>query len=171
MKKSVLFFCLFSGITLHGFSQANNPLLRDTTLWNRDVALSTEDFKGRRSGNAFAFTCTALYLYSKEKNGNLLFYVEAIFLKSKSFMKDSSVYILKHEQLHFDICELQARKLRQKVAQRDFKKVNNIRLEIQGMYNKSAADLEREENKYDKDTEHGLNAAKQKLWNETISNN
>ena len=52
--------------------------------------------------------------------------------------------------------------------ERDFTKVKNIQFEIQKMYDKVNGDLQKEQSKYDADTEHGLNAAKQKLWNENI---
>ena len=52
---------------------------------------------------------------------------------------------------------------------KDFKKVRDIRGEIQKMYNKVSAEMYKEENKYDDDTEHGLNPAKQKVWDADIA--
>ena len=57
-----------------------------------------------------------------------------------------------------------ARKLRQKFTQTNFKAVKNLQAETTKAYNKISGDLFKEEEKYDKDTEHGLNSAKQKVW-------
>lgn len=144
----------------------------DTLIWNMDQPLTKEDFQSKRSmyGREIpAYTSSAIYLYQKEDNGQLNFYIEAIFLKSKSYMSKESVYILKHEQLHFDITELYARKLRQLISQKDFTKVRNVVTEIERMYKKVTSEWEREENKYDSETQHGINAARQNIWNENIA--
>jgi hypothetical protein len=164
---SILFFlCL---IVCHSISQLTKKQSQDTLIWNKSFPLVKENFSGKRNGKAPAFTACGMFFYSKEKNGNMLFYVEAIFLKSKSYMRDSSAYILKHEQLHFDICELYSRKMRQQISEKDFKKVKNVRQEIQRTYDKFSREMEKEEIKYDNDCEHGMNAAKQKVWMENIS--
>jgi hypothetical protein len=75
---------------------------------------------------------------------------------------------LKHEQIHFDICELYARKLRQKFTETNFAKVKSLDNETTKMYTKISSELFKEEEKYDKDTEHGLNSAKQKIWDADI---
>lgn len=98
----------------------------------------------------------------------MLFVVEAVFLKSKSFLKDDSPYILKHEQLHFDICEVNTRKLRKAIMEKDFSKVKDIVAVITKIYNKAAEELTKEQYAYDGDTQNGMNGAKQKLWNERI---
>ena len=97
------------------------------------------------------------------------FHVEAIFVKSKSYITNYSEYVLKHEQLHFDVCELYARKLRQKLTETDFKKVKNVQQLIQNAYTKISQDFNKEQDRYDEDTEHGLNAAKQQVWNDDIN--
>src|SRR5690242_12562679 len=80
---------------------------QDTIIWSSSNPLAKEDFKGKKSSkNIMAGTASGLYIHSEDKEGTLMFYVEAIFYKSKSFMREESPYILKHEQLHFDITEL-----------------------------------------------------------------
>jgi hypothetical protein len=141
----------------------------DTLIWHRDSLLHNEDFLSKQKGNQFAFTGSGIHFYTKENNGAMQFIVEAIFLKSKSFMKGDSPYILKHEQLHFDITELYARKFRQKISERDFGKVKNIREEFSKMSKLIFSALDREQNNYDNDTEHGMNPVKQQLWVEKIA--
>ena len=169
MKKiflAVLFFVFVQSV----HAQLSKKMAKGTLIWRQDSVLTKEDFKAKHQGSVSypAYSAVTLFFYAKDKEGSLKFYIEAIFLKSKSYMKEISPYALKHEQLHFDIVELYARKMRQRIAEKDFKKINNIRGEIQKQYDKTWDEIKKEEDKYDKDTEHGLNSAKQEMWNENI---
>ena len=176
MKKIFFSFLLILFATgVYSQKQKSEPislkkLAGDTIIWKQDSLLKIEDFKfkGNKGPVIEGLACTGVLLYPKEKNAMLDFYVEAIFIKSKSYMKENSAYTLKHEQLHFDITELYARKLRQKLLQTDFKKVSNIVAVIQGDYNRINQELEREQEKYDDDTQHGMNPAKQQVWEDDI---
>ena len=144
-------------------------LKNDTIVWRKDSLLTKEDFRAKHGHNTAGFASVGIFMNPKESGGTIVFDVEATFLKSKSFLVENSPYTLEHEQLHFDICEIFARKLRKMMMDKDFKKVRDIRGEIQKMYNKVSADMYKEENKYDDDTQHGLNPAKQKVWDEDIA--
>lgn len=165
-------------ISMAGFAQKKSisPDIRkfkkDTIVWQADSLLKKEDFKARSKGSngPLGFTDAAIFIYPGENSGQLIFYVEALFFKSKSYIVKYSEYVLKHEQIHFDIAELYARKLRQKIADTDFKKVKDVRGEITRFFRQTFADFKKEEEKYDKDTQHGLNPAKQQLWNDDIQN-
>lgn len=165
-------------ISMAGFAQKKSisPDIRkfkkDTIVWQADSLLKKEDFKARSKGSngPLGFTDAAIFMYPGENSGQLIFYVEALFFKSKSYIVKYSEYVLKHEQIHFDIAELYARKLRQKIADTDFKKVKDVRGEITRFFRQTFADFKKEEEKYDKDTQHGLNPAKQQLWNDDIQN-
>ncbi len=172
MKKIFVVFILLA-VQL-GFAQKTGikpsikKLRNDTIVWRADSLLDKDDFKSRSKGSAMGFTASGIFLYPSENSGVLVFYVEAIFVKSKSYITKFSDYVLKHEQLHFDVCELYARKLRQKINEIDFKKVKNVQQVIQNAYAKINTEFSREQEKYDKDTEHGLNAAKQQVWADDI---
>lgn len=165
-------------ISMAGFAQKKSisPDIRkfkkDTIVWQADSLLKKEDFKARYKGSngPLGFTDAAIFIYPGENSGQLIFYVEALFFKSKSYIVKYSEYVLKHEQIHFDIAELYARKLRQKIADTDFKKVKDVHGEITRFFRQTFADFKKEEEKYDKDTQHGLNPAKQQLWNDDIQN-
>ena len=146
-------------------------LKNDTIIWKPDSLLRKEDFKARpRSKNGpLGLSAIGLLLYPGESGGQLLFYVEALFVKSKSYLVEFSVYVLRHEQIHFDISEVYARILRKRIAETNFKKVRNATAEINKLYEKTSAELFREETKYDNDTQHGINSAKQKVWEEDIA--
>jgi len=171
---SFIYF-LFVGFLNLAFSQksAISPNIRrlknDTIVWRSDSLLRVENFKAKPKANGpLGFSSVGIFLYPGESGGELLFYVEALFVKSKSYITKQSEYVLKHEQIHFDICELYARKLRQKISEKNFKKVKNFSEEIQEMYQKVAEEHLKEQNKYDSETEHGLNSARQKVWQEEV---
>lgn len=175
MKKPlVLLILLVSFFAGYGQKSSLSPTIKkfknDTIVWKKDSLLRKEDFKSKGKGKngPLGYTNTFLFLYPNESNGVLVFSVEAVFVMSKSYITQYSDYILKHEQLHFDICELYARKLRKMIADKDFKKVHNVQEVIQQMYNKVSAEFIKEEDKYDNDTNHGLNAAKQQVWADDI---
>lgn len=171
MKKIFSALLLFL-IAQHGYAQLSKKMAKDTIVWRQDSGLTKESFKAKRQGSYpfAAYSATALLFYTKDKDGALKFYIEAIFLKSKSFFnKEYSDYLLNHEQIHFDIVELYARKMRKRLDEKDFTKVNNAVAEIKKQYEKTLAEINKEQDKYDKDTQHGINSAKQQVWNESIA--
>lgn len=175
--KTILVFILSLLICVSGYAQKNKSmavnvkkLKGDTIIWQKDSMLTFNDFHAKIPKGYAGCAATFILLTPIEQNGNILFSVQAVFMKSKSACTNTSGYILKHEQLHFDICELYARKLRQMMAETDFTKVKNIQPEVQKMYNKVSNECEKTQQKYDNDTNHGENPAKQKVWDNDIAN-
>ncbi len=174
MKKIFLFFFALV-VCVGAYSQKKETinmkkLKNDTIIWQKDSLLTREDFKGKVTKEWSGCCATAIMIIPNESNGNMFFSVQAVFMKSKSNIIQTSDYILKHEQLHFDICELFARKLRKMMLETDFTKVKNIQLEIQKMYNKVNLDYAKYQRKYDEETNHGENPAKQKVWSDDVAN-
>lgn len=130
--------------------------------------MTKEDYKAKPKANAQVFSAVAMTMYVKENGAAIVFVVESIFLKSMSFMKTSSEYTLKHEQNIFDLCELQARKLRKKISEKNFNKSRNVQAELNDLYIKASNDFNKDVEKYEKDTEGGLNMIKQQNWTEKI---
>jgi hypothetical protein len=165
IKLVIFFFILSKNIS----AQSKKNLPTDTLIWNADYRLQVDDFEGRIKGKRAGETVSGIYLRTKEDEGTIKFVVEAVFVKSKSFLRDSSKYILEHEQMHFDITEVNARRLRKKISEKDFTRVKNISAVIKSLYEKANADWNREQNLFDSDTQHGLNPAKQKLWKDKVA--
>lgn len=166
----LLLFLITTVSAQRGISPQIRKFKNDTIIWKQDSLLHKEDFKAKaRSGGPLGLSALGLFAYPGEVDGQLVFYVEALFLKSKSYITKYSEYVLNHEQIHFDICEVYARIMRQRIAQLDFKKIKNVSLEINKIYEKTNKEYWKEQEKYDKDTEHGLNAVKQKDWDEAIA--
>ncbi|MBP7496544.1 MAG: hypothetical protein KA792_02635 [Bacteroidales bacterium] len=170
MKKIVLTLILLSSMTFC-FGQKSNKFFKDTLIWNSKNLLTKEDFLAKKTGTKFTYTFhTAIYFYSKEIEGDLKVKVEAVFLKSKSLMKENSQYALKHAQIFFNLTELYARKLRKTILETDFLKVKDIVNKLGKLYSKANDELNKEKERMSNDTQHGLNAAKLEKWNQEIQN-
>lgn len=99
---------------------------------------------------------------------NFSYAVKACLYPSASWVfvhkKDSA--LLAHEQLHYDITELHARKLRKLIS--EYKLGRNIRKDLKGIYQHVEADRNKMQNEYDSETTHSKDTAKQHEWNSVI---
>ena len=84
--------------------------------WSHDRKLTWEDFKGKPTAsksNMLAVTCSNINFTYKHSKGLITNYeIKSVFIKDKSWTITSNLKALAHEQLHFDINELYARKIR-----------------------------------------------------------
>lgn len=102
--------------------------LSDSIEWSPDYKLSMEDFKELKMDNKGvrydslnyklrAYSTVAVGYTFKSEKGKLLFDAFAYFIRSRSWMKSHDEAVLKHEQGHFDVAEIYARKLAQAVGE------------------------------------------------------
>ncbi len=86
--------------------------------WTEERMLTWEDFQSRpqRGTEAVASTSTSLGLTYQLSSGNLTYDITCAFSKWKSWGSLKTDYILAHEQGHFDITEIYARKLHAALA-------------------------------------------------------
>ncbi|ALW85771.1 hypothetical protein AUC43_12130 [Hymenobacter sedentarius] len=136
---------------------ANRPLtvadfLSRPKPYERLAALTTTDIKAGAACRDFVFTGT----------------VQATFDPNTSWFRDPKNFtpaLLRHEQMHFDLTEVYARIMRQKLVAFQAK-VDCTKLQPAfNNFTKSVyAEWDREQNRYDVETNHGLNAAKQAYW-------
>jgi hypothetical protein len=105
---------------------------------------------------------------TKDASGRNSFFVTAALDKSRSWVRASvlarSDQVLAHEQLHFDICELSARRLRQRIAQ-EYQAGRDVFApafcqELQPLLAEQADWNTR----YDQETAHGLLKDQQQRW-------
>lgn len=169
-----LYALVFAGVVflLHHplAAQSIKKLNNDTVIWQAETPLVFTDFKGKVSANKAigGQVLSGILLYTKEIEGLPVFVVEAIFIKSKSFIRDSSLYALNHEQMHFNITEIFARQARKKLLKTNFAKISNVNKKLNDLYKEVNESLSKYQELYDNDTEHGTNFTKQKMWNEKI---
>lgn len=74
--------------------------------------------------------------------------------------------ILSHEQLHFDIAEMFARKMRQQLESTRF--TSNIKAEVRKIYQQINRELAEFQRRYDQETDFSRNVAQQRAWNAAI---
>jgi len=142
----------------------------DTFHWNAGRKLTWEDFKGIPDTSdkaAAASTASTLgYNYTYTPDTTFHFFTYAIFVKNYSWVKegwDRTAYELNHEQRHFDITEIYARKLA--MAFKRYKLNKNDRKRI---YDSLSTEWDKIQDLYDKETKHSINIEKQKEWDKKI---
>lgn len=146
----------------------------ETIEWSADYKLTWEDFKGKspKSDRAAATTASGIsYQFSTSAlNGEieLDYLVSTFFYPNKSWYQPAlcDSLILSHEQLHFDISELYARKMRNRLATTAF--TQNVKAEVKQIYKEVLADLEAFQNLYDDQTNFSRDLEQQLLWNKKI---
>jgi hypothetical protein len=102
------------------------------------------------------------------KSVTVTFEIDTRFDKTKSWSKSHqrTNHILKHEQLHFDICELIKRKFKKEAESTAF--TSNYKIEIQNMFHKYSDWIHHLQQKYDEQTLHSANKVNQKNWENFI---
>ena len=95
--------------------------------------------------------------------------MNAYFYPNESWYKPDICddFILGHEQLHFDISELFARKMRRKLRRTSFS--DNVKAEIRKIYKDILKELKDYQELYDWETDFSRNREKQLEWNKKIT--
>ncbi|WP_144962975.1 DUF922 domain-containing protein [Gillisia sp. Hel_I_86] len=165
----IFYSILFLTISGPAFAQTGDLKI----YWSEATLLSWEDFQGVPLEKTLfhANTNTGLS-YSWGLKGTvqrmeLDYKVEAFFYPAQSWVQPASKngYLLKHEQLHFDISELHARKLRKILASVDGTKLNkDSRDYLNTFYEKIDKERSAMQNAFDKETNHSLNEEAELGW-------
>lgn len=119
----ITLYLLLFGFLIIGSSNTSSPT---TIMWDAERKLSWDDFQGKPDYNfddVSALTSSGIIHYKGCEDGKIIYKVQAYFEKNYSWVKPEAYtnHHLAHEQIHFDITELYARKLRKALEQRDFK--------------------------------------------------
>lgn len=95
--------------------------------------------------------------------------VECFFVANKSWMKMhlADENLLAHEQLHFDITELFARKLRKRFSEMTF--TENVKREMREAYEKCHENKKAYQNRYDEETNHSKKRIQQSKWEAKVA--
>ena len=111
-----------------------------------------------------------------ERNGRVFIDVEAYFDPTESWVVrgSRSEYLLQHEQLHFDITELHARKLRKLLQDHqgmESRKFREKRLWhwVNEKHEEVYQEMVAMQDQYDKETDHSLISSRQKEWESRIN--
>lgn len=164
---------LWIGILLSVFSSASQEF--EAVLWEPGLKLTWPDFKARPDSRSKAAAITASgisYEFStQETNGEfaLEFTVNTYFYPLKSWYQpeECDAVILSHEQLHFDISELFARKFRKVLRENRFSR--NVKAEVGALFRQVNRELADFQDVYDRETSFSRNREQQQIWNAKIA--
>ena len=128
--KNIFFFVGF--ITLLSFSFVKDEFI----LWQENKKLKIQDFKAENKDTVkvnrqqFLGAISAIRIeyssFQRNKNSVPDFSIKTYFDPNESWMLLKNDYVLQHEQIHFDLTELYARKMRKSVESLRQKNITNI---------------------------------------------
>lgn len=128
--KNIFFFVGF--ITLMSFTFVKDNFI----LWQENKKLKIQDFKAENKDTIkvnrqqFLGAISAIRIeyssFQRNKNSVPEFSIKTYFDPNESWMLLKNDYVLQHEQIHFDLTELYARKMRKSVESLRQKNVTNI---------------------------------------------
>ena len=128
--KNIFFFVGF--ITLLSFSFVKDYFI----LWQENKKLKIQDFKADNKDTVkvnrqqFLGAISAIRIeyssFQRNKNSVPDFSIKTYFDPNESWMLLKNDYVLQHEQIHFDLTELYARKMRKSVESLRQKNITNI---------------------------------------------
>lgn len=151
----MLCHCFFT--TLHAQSSQQHS---DIRYWTPSHRLSFSDFGGKLDASDTASRVdsprtlthrlgsivTSIDVHYESKGGKTVFTIQAAMKKASSWIKAyGDTITLKHEQGHFDLCEIYARTLR-----RDIQRTTRLS-EAEAVYKNVSAAEEQEQESYDKE--------------------
>jgi Bacterial protein of unknown function (DUF922) len=165
LKHYILLIFLFS--SFFSFSQSKNEELLD---WSATRRLTWNDYKAKPEPGNDDAAATTTYLgieYNITSDG-FGYKIQSPFSKTRSWGRYKDDYVLSHEQGHFDIAEIFARKLNKQMSEYVFNK-KTYQQDLNKIYNDILAEKEKMQNEYDEETNHSINKEKQAEWLKKIS--
>ena len=161
-----IYFILISLSCLSSLKQDNSLI-----DWSADKKLSWNDFKAEpeKGYSAAALTSTNIKIDFGYYNESLQYHIRCRFDKNKSWGRVKNDYILSHEQVHFDIAEIYARKLN-KVLKTYKPNEDHISKDVNKIYENIMHEYYNKQEEYDKETNFSINKIKQEEWLKKVSN-
>ena len=164
---------LFIVLPLFFYAQNNTQAV---ILWQEGQSLNWSDFKNKPDVNNTAVAITAsgiTFQFSiRQTDTQVIDFsteVHAHFYPNSSWYKPKKVdsHVLEHEQLHFDITELHARKFRQRINALAPSK--NLKFQLNSIHTEIKKELKAFQNKYDAETNFSINKEAQAKWKNYVA--
>jgi predicted secreted Zn-dependent protease len=147
------------------FSVSQSNLIQ----WSADRKLTWADFKAppdKNSTNA-ALTSSRINIDFGYNSSGLKYNIKCRFDQNLSWGRIKNDYILAHEQGHFDIAEIHARKLHKGLKAYKFN-VRTVGNDVNEIYGAVMKEHHAYQSQYDNETDYSRNAEKQAQWREKI---
>lgn len=141
----------------------------DLLRWSAGRKLTWQDYKAppNPASNAAATTTTYLSIDYHIGTDSFSYTIRSWFSRTRSWGRHKDEHILAHEQGHFDIAEIFARKLQQRMKAYTFNK-RTYRKELHKIYTETADEKSAMQQQYDRETQHSIHKEKQAEWLEKI---
>ncbi len=156
------------GFLFFAFWFTSFQMNEDKIYWSEDRPLTFNDFKGEPTMRQVAALSYCGIKFNSCYSAKYPTYEVFAYFEPKNSWAWKNYrypYVIKHEQLHFDIAEIYARKLRKYFAE------NKVPIwQAKRVYQSIYHDYEGFQELYDERTKHGTDNAKQKEWAESITN-
>ncbi len=155
-------------VLISSFAKDGN---KDVLVWNEKRLLTWDDFKGKPEKRFSAASTHYDIFKTTEQNGpSAEVTIEAVFFCNKSWKRESWIndQVLAHEQKHFDIVELYARKLRKLLSDKNYSSYSNLKSVSDSLYKVIDKEMDVYQDKYDDETDASMNGDKQREWNKKI---
>ena len=145
----------------------------DLIAWESDYNIKWSDFKAapKNSSPLDAYTMLGISLeVVSQDNGKVNMGVFGYFEKNKSWVKsgEKTENLLKHEQKHFDLCEIYRRILVKRLEAESPYSYDNFNTKVGEIFNKTFKDYTDEQGKYDHETNHSQKKDKQAEWDANV---
>ena len=139
--------------------------------WSPIKRLTWNDYLAEPSSSSdiAAITSTVLRMEYSIRNNILSYKISCQFLKTRSWGKYKTDYILKHEQGHFDITEIFARKLARELKEYKFNP-RKYQDDLGKIYKRLMEEEEEFQHRYDIETDYSRNKERQGEWLKKIDN-
>lgn len=143
---------------------------QDSIAWKPDYKLKWEDFRGvpDRTSDRIAITVSNIGYSLGYNKTSYSVKVKCVFVKRKSWTTTADSAVLVHEQGHFDISEIYARKLRKAFKEYKFNP-QTVQADLKAIFTRLNSDRRLYNELYDIETDASRNPTMQKQWNKKLA--
>jgi len=156
-------FPLLSFLPMH-------PAKDDTIAWSATRRLVWSDFRARPDAYAYNAALTSseiVFGFHYNSAEGFTWNIQCLFNKDRSWVRVKNNYILAHEQGHFDITEIYARKLQQQLKGYRLNK-DRVSKDVSAIYQQVMKEQNDTQNRYDTETDNSIKKGPQERWLEKI---
>lgn len=167
MQLKATIICLF---ILFGYiSYAQTNATEQLVKWDAKNKISWDNFPVKDTNDRFAaevntFFKANFYLKNDSVFCQVITYLNADRSWRKPSLQTGDVYAIKHEQKHFDITEIFARKIRKELIDNSVNEQG-----VEKIYFENSKACREFQQLYDNQTRHSLDKKNQERWNKKIS--
>ena len=165
----IVFLIVFA---MPAFGQLDESIEADAMIeWSESRPLEWKDYTYRRIRlkGSMALTMVKHSVKGYLRNGLPEFEIKVLFRRPNSWTSDTtSLDLLGHEQLHFDIAELYRRKIEQEIIKLQQKKEKNANV-YKAEIKRILTEFNVYSRRYDRESDHGKSKPEQARWKEKVS--